>query len=109
MEKLVLQNVTQYFLEICNVCEGSDPDSPWSFKQVMQYFPAIGNNCAWSMNDMTNIVATDRNYILWRKPLVTNIHKRINDNDKNKDVFVIRIIRPFCSSSRKSKILNIDI
>ena len=55
MEKLEFQNVTQYFLEICNVCEGSHPDSPWSFKQVMQYFLAIGNNCAWSMNDMTNI------------------------------------------------------
>ena len=54
--KLEFQNVTQYFLEICNVCEESDPDSPWNLKQVMQYFPAIGNNCAWSMNDITNIM-----------------------------------------------------
>ena len=59
-----VKNVTQYFLEICNVCEESDPDSPWNLKQVMQYSPAIGNNCAWSMHDMTNILARDRSIFL---------------------------------------------
>ena len=86
MEKLEFQNVTQYFLEICNVCEGSHPDSPWSLKTSYAIFSSNWQQLCmineWYDKYHDKVVAIDRKHIFGRKPFVINIHKRMNDCDK---------------------------